>query len=105
MKKKASFKDLINNDKPVLIDFYADWCGPCKAMNPILKEVAQKMENKARIVKINVDKNPAVAEQYKIQGIPTFLIFQNGNLKWRQSGMVSAHHLETTINQIIESKN
>ncbi len=103
MKKKAAFKDLINDDKPVLIDFYADWCGPCKAMNSILQEVAQKMGKKARIIKINVNKNPTVAEHYGIQAIPTFLIFQNGNLKWRQSGMVSAYHLETVINQTIDS--
>lgn len=98
MKKKLSFQDLINSDQPVLVDFYADWCGPCRAMAPILKDVAKKVREKAKIIKINVDKNPNVSAKYNIRGIPAFILFQNGEIKWQQAGMVSAHHLEQVIN-------
>lgn len=94
-----SFNDLINDPNPVLVDFSAEWCGPCKAMGPVLQQVASKLGNSAKVVKIDVDTNRNVAMQYGIQGVPTFILFQNGEVKWRQSGMMSASNLENVINQ------
>ncbi|NJN78008.1 MAG: thioredoxin [Saprospiraceae bacterium] len=94
----ANFKDLINSEKPVLIDFSAEWCGPCKMMAPILSELKTKVGDSSTIVKIDVDKNPEIAGALQIRSVPTLVIYQKGELKWRKSGVISAHELEQTLN-------
>lgn len=97
-----SFSDLINGDTPVLVDFYADWCMPCKMMTPILQEVKSRMGDRIQIVKIDAEKNPAASIHYQVRGIPTLILFKNGHILWQQAGVVQAGQLEAIINQKIE---
>lgn len=98
---RETFNDIIHGDKPVLIDFFAEWCGPCKMMKPILSELRQRMGDKIRIIKIDIDKSVAVSDAFAIQSVPTLMLIQNGNILWRQSGVVQAGPLERIINQIL----
>lgn len=95
----SKFNELINSEVPVLVDFYATWCGPCKTMAPILDEVAKQVQGKAKVIKVDVDKNQQAAAAYQVRGVPTLILFKNGQQIWRQSGVVSANELVNLINQ------
>jgi thioredoxin 1 len=95
----SSFKELVNGDKPLLVDFFAEWCGPCKTQAPILKEAKDRLGDNVRIIKIDVDKNPEVARQFNVQGVPTLILFKKGQVKWRQSGVVQANTLIQLVHQ------
>ena len=97
----GQFQSIIDSDTPVLVDFSAEWCGPCKMMAPVLKEVKAALHDSIRILKVDVDKNPAVAAGYQIQGVPTLILFKHGQGKWRQSGVVPAAQLTGIIRQYL----
>lgn len=97
--KKMTFNDIINGDKPVLVDFYADWCGPCKMMGPILKDLKKKMGDRINIIKVDAEKNADATIKYNVRGVPTLILFKEGQILWQQSGVVQAHQLQNIINQ------
>lgn len=94
-----TFNEMIQSDKPVLVDFFAEWCGPCKMMSPILKEVKDSLGDSVSIIKVDVDKNPQAAAAYQVQGVPTLIVFKNGKPLWRQSGVVSKNGLINILQQ------
>lgn len=95
--KKETFRDILQSETPVLVDFYAEWCGPCKMMPPVLKQVQEKHQGHLRILKMDVDKNPVVAQSFQIQGVPTLILFKKGAIVWRQSGAMNAMQLENAL--------
>lgn len=94
---KGNFESLINDTKPVIVDFHALWCGPCKAQSPVLKDVAVELGDRVRVLKIDVDQNPAIASKYNIQSVPTLMIFQQGQIKYRQAGV----HTKAQLMQVL----
>ena len=94
-----SFKNIINSETPVLIDFFATWCGPCQTLGPILKDVKETLGDQISIIKIDVDKNQTLASQYNVRGVPTMILFKNGNQVWRQSGVLSKNDLVKIIQE------
>jgi len=96
-----SFKEIIQGEKPVLVDFFATWCGPCKAMMPVLETLGKNLQGEARVLKIDIDKNEMLAEQYDIQTVPTFIIFKNGEILWRHSGMIDKATLEQQVKNFV----
>lgn len=95
----TKFNELIQSEKPVLVDFTATWCGPCKMMAPILQQVKDQLKDEVTIVKIDIDRNPEITQHFSIQGVPTLMIFRDGDLKWRQSGVIPANNLVQLLHQ------
>lgn len=100
----SKFQEIINSDTPVLIDFHATWCGPCQAMSPIIKEIAKDVKGQAKVLKIDIDKNPKLSNALNIKGVPTFVIYQNGEIKWRASGMQSKTILVNEVLNLVKSE-
>jgi len=101
MEVTSAFGDILKGSKPVLVDFFAEWCGPCKMMVPILKELKESVGEKAIILKIDIDKNPALARRFQVQGVPTLIVFQHGLVKWRQSGVVPTKQLRQVVEGLL----
>ena len=95
---KSSFNDIINSETPVLVDFFADWCGPCKMLAPILAQVKEELGDSVKIIKIDVDKNQPLATKYQVRGVPTMLLFKKGKQVWRQSGVLQKNEIINSIN-------
>jgi len=98
---KGNFHEIISSSTPVLVDFFAEWCQPCKIQTPILQEVAREMTDKVRIIKIDIDKNPLIASQYQVQGVPTLALFKEGRVLWREAGVQAKHQIINIINSNI----
>jgi thioredoxin 1 len=96
----SKFSDIINQDKAVLIDFFAEWCGPCKMMSPILKDVKDTLGDSITIIKIDVDKNQALASKYQVKGVPTLMLFKAGKQLWRQSGLLQKNEIIKTVEEL-----
>lgn len=94
---QGNFNSIINSDTPVLIDFYAEWCQPCKVQSPVLLEIARECQGKLRVVKIDVDKNPEISNRYQVRSVPTLMLFRNGNLLWKNSGVLSKQQLNEIV--------
>ena len=103
--KTETFNDIIRGDKPVLVDFFAEWCQPCKMMKPILEELRENMGDKIRIIKVDIDKSPVPSSVYNVTSVPTLMLFKNGNILWRQPGVVPAASLQKIINQLTSPNN
>jgi thioredoxin 1 len=101
MENKATFSEIINGNLPVLVDFHATWCGPCQLLKPVLENTAVSWKDRLRIIKIDVDKNESAANAYKVQGVPTLILFHNGKILWRQSGFMNETQLNTKLEQFI----
>ena len=100
--KTKTFQELIEGDTPVLVDFFAEWCGPCKMMQPILEDTSQQLAGKVRILKVDIDRNPLAASKFQVRTVPTLLLFQKGQVVWRQSGVVPTHQLVQVVeNQLL----
>jgi thioredoxin 1 len=98
-----SFQELIDGDTPVLVDFFATWCGPCKTLQPILEETSRQMAGKVKIVKVDVDKNPLAASKFQVRGVPTMILFHKGKSLWRQSGVVPTHQLVQILKSAVSA--
>jgi thioredoxin 1 len=96
-----SFQQIVNDKKPVLIDFFAQWCGPCKMMPPVLSQLKEKLGDRVRIIKIDVDKNQRLAAQYQVRGVPTLLLMKEGKVLWKQSGVMDSNALYSTLNNFL----
>jgi thioredoxin 1 len=97
--KQMTFNEIIKGDTPVLVDFYADWCGPCKMMGPILQDLKKRLGDNINIIKIDAEKNPQAAIKYQVRGVPSLILFKNGQILWQQAGVVQSAQLEQIINQ------
>ena len=95
--EKKSFKELIKAEKPVLVDFFATWCGPCQTLSPIVEDIAVELNNKLKVIKVDVDKNQTAATNYNIRGVPTLILFKNGEIVWRKSGLLTKRDLTSQI--------
>ncbi len=98
----GKFNSIINSRKPVLVDFYADWCMPCKQVTPILKQVKAELKEQVRIIKVNVDKNPAIATKFQIRNIPTLILFKEGEVKWKVAGVRQKAEIEAVVRNNID---
>mgnify|MGYP001602411802 CR=1 FL=1 len=99
--KKSTFAELINGERPVLVDFFATWCGPCKVMSPIVDRFKHAMGDKAVVLKVDIDRNPAAAQTYRVQGVPTLIVFQQGKPEWRKAGVVSEAELTSAVSPFL----